>query len=434
MKTLRARWMVAVPALVGAVACAWSWMALPSAPATRAQTSARVDGADDPARLPSPEPFRASTASVEGLSPADEPLTQAASPAGVTGRVVGKRGGGPIAGARVILDLRSAQDSPEPSDPPDVVTDDRGVFRFLCLPTPPFRLMAHARGYAPALIWIEAPPAPGDSSSIEIALDEGLVVRARVRTSRDGRVLADAQVWVDRLPEYPYEFLYVPGVRGYATTSPDGGFEIGGLLPGRYSFRVRANGFAWMERVEQVSAGQGVLDEFVLSQGARLRGRIVDAEGHSVSHAFLDMRNESTGATRRFEANVDGRYDQRDLPLGEWVIDCGIRGPGHLRRVELGEGEVRELDFDESRATVLIVTLRLGLQAVPGTWVTLTSLDGSAEESDTTDAEGRALLRALSPGVYELRAAGTTRRVDVGPGPGEQRIEISLPEVAAEGR
>lgn len=310
----------------------------------------------------------------------------------ITGRVVDPAGG-PVADAAVWLG--SDLDGPWRGD--DVArTGADGMFTLHHVPEGAFVAARHAVLARSEVQQVQRTGAielrlggPGGTVQVRVLDDTGAAVPDALVFAGDALDasplwLADgALVW--RPP--PFE----------ARTDERGRAATGAFAPGRHPLFVRAAGYAphagWVD-VSLDSAPVTAREHVVrLSRGARVQGRVVDAEGAPIAGALAVFRTADPAQSIDVHASEDGRFRFDCAPSGS--ADVAVQAPGHLPRVEhveLAAGTVRELVVTLSRASLVHGTVRRadGLEAagaqVRATWAPSALLP--VQETAAVAAEG----------------------------------------------
>ncbi|MHC5020314.1 MAG: carboxypeptidase regulatory-like domain-containing protein [Planctomycetota bacterium] len=218
------------------------------------------------------------------------------------GRVRDARTGGPIAGAKVAIGGDGGFDVGR--------TDEDGRYEFTGIANRGLEMFVEAAGYPTAQRRV-----PRDAEQqvlqFDVELEPGLVLRGRVVSAADGRGVAGARVLV--LPEGAG---FAPGGIPRTTTGADGRFEVRGVSTdprgmGRVEVRVdgedassrkpaavtmpvlvSAPGYAQGEphRVTITAGEQPAPFDVPMLVAARVRGRVVDADGTPVAGAVINWR------------------------------------------------------------------------------------------------------------------------------------------------
>jgi hypothetical protein len=252
--------------------------------------------------------------------------------------VVVERGAGgaaarPVAGAQVdLLDWKK-----EPTRL--ATTGPDGRFQFTARSWRNGGLSIAAAGYAPAFSRIET-----GHESIEraftIELSKPARLQARVRDA-GGAAIPAATIELSVSPTQlaqPHPIpIDAPRIVRTATTDDAGRATLDDLPPGvGLDLAVRAAGCAPIEEYEalHLDAGATVEREFTLGTVARVRGRVVDANGDAVEAALVRMRprpGHDEDARRHLDdrkirraarsSGADGRFEIADVPSGTWWLD-----------------------------------------------------------------------------------------------------------------
>ncbi len=123
----------------------------------------------------------------------------------------------------------------------------------------------------------------------------------------------------------------------YTTVSgADGGFEITGILPGRYHLFVERTGYLELEkhrprtegRILSLTAGQELKDVTIhLQAAAVVRGRVVDEDGDPLPNAQVAVLRQTftSGRYRMEQASAErtndlGEYRLAGLPAGKYYV------------------------------------------------------------------------------------------------------------------
>ena len=322
----------------------------------------------------------------------------------VTGRIV-DAAGRPVARATVRPDAFEGQGLPALlSDALAATASGDGVFTVGPLPPGAFGLEVGSRGRAPTRV--SAVVVPRKATDLgDVALDEGLLVRGRVR-DRAGAGLGGVQVSAESRRQ--------EGFAVETQTDADGGFSLVGLSAGAYDLTASAAGFA---RAEATANAGGEPVELVLEEAGTLTGRVVDASGRPAEDARVEA--ESAGASPRETRSMgapanegDGRFTFRDVGAGIYVVRA--RAPG------LGEGSLTGVRVVAGRATdagtialaasgrVTGVVVDADGQPIPGATVRVERDPNSYRSDDPsaqTDSTGTFEARGVRPGRMDVVAS-----------------------------
>ena len=181
---------------------------------------------------------------------------------------------------------------------------------------------------------------------------EAPVVRGRV-IDRDGRPVPGARIYVSNsmagILDYEGDDAPSGWMRRATTRSgADGTFVLRGPLPGSMRLLVRAKSFAPYDRREiPLPPGESVeLDPVVMSHGAILSGRVVDASGIGVGGAELVSLEEGSDFVFAFPGQKrpalavcepDGSFRLDEIACGAWRLL--VRSDEHPHEVAEGLAE-----------------------------------------------------------------------------------------------
>ena len=307
--------------------------------------------------------------------------------------VIVDAGGGPIPGAVIHRGPATA-----------VSTADGGYD--LCVPLGPTELTVGAGGYGTLRTMLSV------SGRIhrDFRLSPEGVVSGRAVRAEDGKPVAGAVVSLTATVNPMQGGMAPDGVTAQVTTDGDGSFRVEGVVPGRRQLSAVAEGLSTTSPVQvAVDAGDSG-EEVVLSLAAAVavRGRVVDEAGKPVAGARVRMFG---AAELRWAAD---RADARSQDDGSFVIDPIVPGeygisvdPFRLvekereRKLTVPPTGVADLELIVARgSSVSGVVMRDG-RPVPGADV---SLRGNGSGNARSEADGRFLLRGVTPGEYSLYA------------------------------
>lgn len=394
----------------------------------------------------------------EATSYAPETLAIPPAPAGTTRepvRVVLARGrlvqgtiadtqGTPLAGAEVaLLPVAVTGDggySQNIAARRTSTTNARGVFEFAGTPPGRHELTAshpeHVRVQPPAF---EVPPGEGTKDVGTLTLDVGAAIEGVVRDFQR-RPVSGAQVKAHQ-NNIDHRRPLDPETRT-ALTETDGTFRIAGLRAEPVDLVVEAEGY---ERFEMAAARPqaGGLIEVELGEGARLVGRVLDADGEGVANAYIWLRlDRNPGLSRtawrapltghETTADGDGRFRFEALGAGPWTVDiAGEQLAEDIGAIRLRSGEEREIELRlRARARLAGVVTDPHGEPVAGAEVLVQPLGPTGQVTRThqgagTDAGGAYEVHRVPSGPARIVA----RHPDYRDGVTEVAIERGTNEV-----
>lgn len=280
-----------------------------------------------------------------------------------------------------------------------------------------------------AVLLTAARPAPAQTGSA--------VVSGHVVLDRTLEPMADTRVFLNR------QDSSAPPRVTIATTTASGEFTFAGVAPGTYLLGMNKLGFFPApdvgHRTVTVAAGEALRGvDLMMSAGAALAGRIVDAAGRPQANVSVAAIQVEPGG--RLVPGVDtsrttaaGEFQVQSLPPGEYVIvanastrsaagttiDSMTYFPGVLDirkadAITVKSGEhVSGLDFKNPAArtvTISGVVVDAGNRPVVGADIELRAewmLFGGVKATARTDAEGRFELGPVAPSVYKVAVGDT---------------------------
>ncbi|MYA07413.1 MAG: hypothetical protein F4060_06190 [Holophagales bacterium] len=326
-------------------------------------------------------------------------------------------------------------------------TDARGVFEFAGTPPGRHELTAsHPEYVSVQATAFEVPPGEGTKDVGTLTLDVGAAIEGVVRDFQR-RPVRGAQVKVHQ-NNIDHLRPLDPEIRT-ALTETDGTFRIAGLRAEPADLVVEAEGYERFE-LAAVRPRAGNLIEVQLGEGARLVGRVLDADGEGVTNAYIWLRlDRKPGLSRtawspdapRHNATTDGdgRFLFEALGAGPWLVDVGGEQLAEdIGAIPLRPGEEREIELHLSaRAHLAGVVTDLYGEPVTGAEILVQPRDAAGQVTGThhsarTDAgggyqayrvpSGPARIVARHPnyrdGVAEVVIEGGTNEVDLKLQPG----------------
>ncbi len=235
---------------------------------------------------------------------------------------------------------------------------------------------------------------------VELQLGAGLSVRGGV-VDEQGAPAADAWVTLSSAGTNS-------GFQVGDFSRSDGGFELRGVEPGRYTVFAQKPGYRRAELPEPV------IVEALDVDGVQLRlGRGGAIHGHVLGVTFDDLADvqivaRSAGEIAVAGPDYEGAYRLDGLAPGEWTVVAQVQRSGRRAqgRATLAEsqGEV-ELDLEFGKGLVLSGEVLWRGEPVPAGWVSASGGAAPSPASAMTDGEGRFRLEGLAEGTYQVRAS-----------------------------
>lgn len=304
-------------------------------------------------------------------------------------------------------------------------SDSNGEYRVPGLESGSYTLKITAPGYEPFLREEVAVTAP-KTTRIDVVLARGNRI-AGVVLDPDGKPVEGADVSV----EVPFEPTSIqeamtggrPPIQ--VKTGPDGRFEATGV--GNAPADVTASHGAFPDVLEEgVDPGRtDVMLKFV--RPGSFSGRVVAKEtGEPVAGVSLTLGETAV------QSSEEGTFTFEKVSPGTW--DFQATSDEHVPYTETGlviaEGqEIRDhvVELERGEALVVLVVRAADGRPVPGARI---DLGGPVDRSGVgVDEAGRATLRGLLPGAYELTAShddyASGRRNATVPVSGEVRVELT---------
>ncbi|MBI5070451.1 MAG: carboxypeptidase regulatory-like domain-containing protein [Deltaproteobacteria bacterium] len=361
---------------------------------------------------------------LSGPPPARARVALAAA-AQVTGRVLARRGGKPVASAALLLLPADGEAAALPlpaEERPFATADAAGRFRLVAAPGS-YLLQASAAGFSGARLRVAA-PGPG----AEILLAASGVIEGLVRGA-DGAPAAGAEVLISG-----------GGDLTLGSAGSSGRFAVE-VPPGSYAVAARTERSAgsWPVPVAVAAGGRAGGIAIRLGRPAALAGTVTGPGGAPVAGATISLAPSGGGELALARAGSDGRFALEPLAPGGYDLAVAAEGLGAWRRTGLTllPGERAELPVALQAAGGVQGTVRDGAgRPVAGALVRAgrgsEEAPGARAEARTDEA-GRYHLDGLDAGSVELTAArdgaaaGAAASVEVAPG-GLVTTDLVLPE------
>jgi large repetitive protein len=258
--------------------------------------------------------------------------------AAVTGRLVDAEER-PLAG-RVAAQEFAGQ--PMPRSLVELLRADTGAdgrFRIEKVPPGSYALGAVAPRYSGRRVEAEVSGREGVIDLGDIALEPGLAIRGRVRTS-SGAPVPDAQVTTGGFD------MMRGGTFSEARSEADGSFVLAGLIPGPTRVNVRALGFASVNNKMMMPGGDPV--DVILSAGGSVAGMVVEEGDRPVDSyrviASPVKSNVWEGRAEKSVGSTDGRFLLEDLAEETYVLQVLVpdRAPATVSGVRVSAGRTTD--------------------------------------------------------------------------------------------
>ena len=286
------------------------------------------------AQLPQPAIGAASNTSGEGTASrqlVNAPVTGSKTLPATTvlhGRVVSQQHGQPLTNAKVSMRTYSSpQRGGVPkgwSDPPPVMTDADGVFRFAFVPPPELfvEFKAEAPGFVPDWKSYESLRQGIEVDAGTIALEQGTPVRLRVLV--DGKPCPGLEIYANRAKNG----VKPSSMHGQDETDQDGHSDFGMCRIGTWYYDIRTQLSGVKEGKFDVPLQANVLTHTVNltmpSDELTVRGIVVDQFARPVAGLEVQMPSNDGYSYRAATTNADGAflYSLWQAPDGdpEWTL------------------------------------------------------------------------------------------------------------------
>lgn len=219
----------------------------------------------------------------------------------------------------------------------------------------------------------------------------------------------------------------------------DGGFEIGGIPPGRYVLGGTAKGFSGSQISVAVRAGESVATILRLEAAHVLGGVVQDRRSQPIPYARLSVAPVGGGAAGpdAIDARSDGtgRFVLAGLPRGRYRVRVDAPGLGGVEIGDLAVPAPQLVVTLDSEGRFLTGQVSSGGAPAEGALVMLAGAEIGDPRTMMVASDGRFGFGGLGPGKYLLRASrgsllGLTRtpvevrgngsphqvKIDLGPG------------------
>lgn len=353
----------------------------------------------------------------------------------IRGTVLDWDGVTPVAGAQVFLRHPDLPDY-------DLTSGEDGSFTFELVPPSTGRFpldvtVEQGAVFRKARVWVRFDKF-GQELDVEVVLPKQGTVTGFVEDA-SGYPVPGAVVTL-RESSYPHRALV-------GNTDGEGYFSFTNVFEGRVALSAKApslGGLGGRTRVEVIDEGEEVFGLISLEATAEITGQVINpADGEPVSSAAVTLYRWGTGRFDRVNADADGRFRFRLLPLDMyrvWVFDPTTGRHGSLDGlvVELNEQVVDTVVPLEVRGEVDGHLSESSGTPVPGATIKLiTDSQVDLKTFSSTDVDGYFEFLGIPEGSFTLstqepggrrKAKGAGEIVEEG-----ERVTVDL-ELEAAGR
>jgi hypothetical protein len=214
-----------------------------------------------------------------------------------------------------------------------------GRFRIEQFPPGSYALGALAPRFAGRRVEAEVSGAEPVVDLGDIALEQGLAIRGRVRSSA-GAPIPDAEIQTGGFD------MMRGGVSVETRSGSDGTFVLAGLLPGPTQVNVRASGFASVNEKTMIPGEEPV--EVILTPGGSITGLVVE-EGDRPIDAYRIAGSSAkakpwAGRVEKTIGSSDGRFLLEDLSEDAYVLQVFVpdRAPATVPGVRVTAGRTSD--------------------------------------------------------------------------------------------
>ncbi|WP_198316577.1 carboxypeptidase regulatory-like domain-containing protein [Cystobacter fuscus] len=223
----------------------------------------------------------------------------------ISGQVVQKGSGTPVAGAHVSALHTETQESARESTP----SDEQGAFQLLVPGAGRYRLITTGGNFVPRLLSPMVTVKDTSVTDVRVEVDTGATVRGRVEPA------AEAWITIEPRRESQGSMLTAMTVFNLRTRSTrEGAFELSGVPPG--AFTLVATTLEGGRGSAQVDVGSGDPEHTLIqvSPGGRIEGRVVDEQGRAVPNVSIRAVAEPRGQgfEGRLPAGISGGMSEED--------------------------------------------------------------------------------------------------------------------------
>lgn len=169
------------------------------------------------------------------------------------------------------------------------------------------------------------------TNELQLYMRQGQSVHGRVFDRGSGEVVSSALINYETQRLVAHETLTLPQ-RAATRVNSNGQFTLDDLPAGRIVISVHAEGYA--DVVREVVAGEESYVEIGLLPGAKIKGRLVEADGMTGTKGAVTLFEISSESYRTVGTDADGQFELADISDGRFVL-TGSTLQGRTKDVEL---------------------------------------------------------------------------------------------------
>ncbi|MDQ3280752.1 MAG: carboxypeptidase regulatory-like domain-containing protein [Acidobacteriota bacterium] len=324
-------------------------------------------------------------------APAREVLVELSSGGRVTGRVVDKDSGKPVATFQAGISASRGGGGMVMMAPPQLkdFNSSDGTFTLENVPAGSMVLLANAPGYAGARLNVTIEEGK-TLSGVELQLESGVKLTGRV-TGPNGAPVADASV---RIMPSPTGSFSSRGMETNTTTNQNGEYSLEALPPGEETLSFSHP--KYIDARKQVTLkGRETRLDVTLSSGQRVSGVVVTEAGAPVSDASVSA-SSGTGGHEVARTNANGAFEMESVAPGRYRFVASKAG--------LADGTLDDVDISSGGG--IRITMRTGATI----YGRVTGLSESEYANATVEVRGdrtRASSAVDPNGTYRVEGAPT---------------------------
>ncbi len=262
---------------------------------------------------------------------------------------------------------------------------------------------------------------PGQRPEITITLQPESILSGNVVSARDAQPIGRALVTVEPADEHLALHFHWD-----AATDGAGHFQLGGLGPGEWRLRARADGFQDSQpQVLSVGATPGpLITTITLSRAASIHGTLVDPEGRLAAGRDVELAKASDALTVPVliaQTDMQGRFAFEQVDEGSWQVSAE---PGAEATVAVIASEDSSVELRLRRYPIVRGRVLGGGEPVEDAG--LYPMPGGGGFWATTGADGRYEFSLYLPGSYDIEVYPPAGR---SAGVGEFAVDVDWDQV-----